>query len=149
LRGKVLLHPVALNGKCSIGAVVDDETQSVGRGIPVEKGGESGERKSSTGEVNVILREIGFLQGGGRSCSSRVWRARPGGLGGGWSLRVHLEGRETCNVDNEMEQIYMIRKGVIIRTKYRKGSYEGAKTVRQGVPCGPESLRAKNGRVLR
>ena len=108
LTGKRLLHPVTLSGKGRIGAVVDDETHSVERGIPVKKGGENGERKSSTGEVNIFLREIGFLRGKRRSCSSRVRRARPGRLGGRWRLRVHLGGRETWNVDNEMEQIYMI-----------------------------------------
>jgi hypothetical protein len=38
---------------------------------------------------------------------------------------VHLDGRETWNVDNKMKQIYMIKVGSIIRTKYRNGSYEG------------------------
>lgn len=61
MRRKGLFHPVALSGKGSIGVVVDDEAHSSGRGVPVEKGVESGETKSSTGEVNKILREIGFL----------------------------------------------------------------------------------------
>jgi hypothetical protein len=56
-----LLHPVTVSGKGRIGAVIDDETHSAGRGVLVEKGVEAWREKSSTGKVNIILREKGFL----------------------------------------------------------------------------------------
>ena len=56
-----MLYPVTLSGKGRIGAVIDDETHSVGRDVLVEKGAETGQKKSSTDKVNIILREKGFL----------------------------------------------------------------------------------------